>query len=80
MYMNLKNDKELFIYFLHGAAGSGKTILIRYIIRHILGFTSKYFHLVEHIRYTDIHKKKFVENTAHCNSLNNIRDKVLAIN
>ncbi len=41
----------------------------------------KHFLLVEHMHYTDIHMKKFVENAAHWNSsLNNIRDKVMAIN
>jgi hypothetical protein len=28
----------------------------------------KHFRLFEHVRYTDIHMKKFVENTEHCNS------------
>jgi len=28
------NKSKLFFYFLHGAAGSGKTTLIRYIMRH----------------------------------------------
>jgi hypothetical protein len=42
----------------------------------------KHFRFIGHVRrYTDIYMKKFVKNAAHCNSsLNNIRDKVLAIN